>query len=159
MWGTERYSVHPEDRVLVAVVPNLRDWELIQNERWYRVPAKNAPAGMPDFDYLAFYFPKVFDADGWAIHYYAGVQGHELVTRKDIFPREMDHPRASQWYYKMQIGPLQHRIPAIVSRRWRRVSFIVTSGDRFMDALEINDLLGDRDPSDRPFVTLRETKS
>jgi hypothetical protein len=29
---------------------------------------------------MAFYFTKTFDENRWAIHYYAPIQGHELVT-------------------------------------------------------------------------------
>jgi hypothetical protein len=64
----------------------------------------------------------------------APVEGHELVTRRDLFPAEPDHPRAGQWYYQLQLGPLEHKLPPIVANRWRRVTFIVTSGDRFMEA-------------------------
>ena len=47
---------------------------------------------------------------------------------------EPDHPRAGQWYYQLQLGPLEHKLPPIVANRWRRGIFIVTSGDRFMEA-------------------------
>jgi hypothetical protein len=66
------------------------------------------------------------------------------VARRDLLPSEPDHPRAGQWYYKLQLGPLEHKLPPIVSTRWRRVTFIVTSGDRFMQAVEINDLFEHR---------------
>jgi hypothetical protein len=36
--------------------------------------------------------------------YYAPIQGHELVTRRDLIPSEPDHPHAGQWYYKLQLG-------------------------------------------------------
>ena len=32
------------------------------------------------------YSTKVFKDDKWAIHYYAPIQGHELVTRRDLIP-------------------------------------------------------------------------
>jgi hypothetical protein len=71
---------------------------------------------------LAFYFTKTFGENRWAIHYYAPIEGHELVTRRDLIPSEPDHPRAGQWYYKLQLGPLEHKLPPIVSHRWRRVT-------------------------------------
>jgi len=80
--------MHPDDRVLVAIMNNRRDWALVENEGWYRVPVKHAPPGTPDFDWLAFYFTKVFKDDKWAIHYYAPIQGHELVTRRDLIPSQ-----------------------------------------------------------------------
>jgi hypothetical protein len=92
----------------------------------------------------------------WVIHYYAPIQGHELVTRRDLIPSEPDHPRASNWYYALQLGPLEHKLPPIVANRWRRVTFIVTSGDRFMEALEINDLFVQESPAGQLYVRLKE---
>jgi hypothetical protein len=149
-------TVHPDDRILVAIMNNRRDWALVENEGWYRVPVKHAPPGAPDFDWLAFYFTKAFKDDRWAIHYYAPVEGHELVTRRDLIPSEPDHPRAGNWYYALQVGPLEHKLPPIVSSRWRRVTFIVTSGDRFMEALEINDLFVQESPVGQLYVRLKE---
>jgi len=148
--------MYPEDRVLIAVVPHPRDWEIVQSERWYRVPVKYAPPGTPDFDWLAFYFTRAFGEDRWAIHYYCAVLGHELVTRRDLIPSEPDHPRACDWYYKLQLGPLQHKIPPIVSPRWRRITFIVTTGDRFMHATAVTELFDPASPWGRRFVTLKE---
>jgi len=126
--------------VLVAVLNSRRDWELVQREHWYRLPARHAPPGTPDFDWLAFYFTRAFGDDGWAIHYYAAILGHELVTRRDLLPAEAAHPRAGQWYFKLQLGPVHHKLPPIVSHHWRRITFIVTNGDRFMKALDVTDL-------------------
>ena len=148
--------MYPDDRVLVAIMNNRRDWTLVQTEGWYRLPTKHAPPGTPNFDWLAFYFTKAFGDDRWAIHYYAAVEGHELVTRRDLIPSEPDHPRAGHWYYKLQLGPLRHKIPPIVSLRWRRITFIVTTGDRFMQAQEINDLFERESPAGRLYVTLKE---
>jgi hypothetical protein len=146
----------PYDRVLVAIMNSQRDWALVQDEGWYRIPVKHAPEGSPHFDWLAFYFTKTFGENRWAIHYYAPIEGHELVTRRDLFPSELNHPRAGQWYYKLQLGPLQHKIPPIVSARWRRVTFIVTTGDRFMNAHEINDLFEQESPAGQLYVRLKE---
>jgi hypothetical protein len=148
--------MHPDDRVLVAIMNNRRDWALVENEGWYRVPVKHAPPGAPDFEWLAFYFTKTFKENRWAIHYYTPIQGHELVTRRDLIRSEPDHPRAGQWYYKLQLGPLEHKLPPIISPRWRRVTFIVTSGDRFMNAGEINDLFEGESPVGQLYVRLKE---
>lgn len=148
--------MYPEDRVLVGVVPRKRDWKIVQAERWYRVPVRHAPPGSPDFDWLAFYFTGAFGEDRWAIHYYSAVLGHELVTRRDLIPSEPNHPRACDWYYKLQLGPLQHKVPPIVSPRWHRITFIVTTGDRFMHATEVAELFDPANSWGRPFVTLKE---
>ena len=56
----------------------------------------------------------------------------------------------------MQLGPLEHKIPPIVATRWRRVTFIVTGGDCFMEAIQINDLFEQEGPADQLFVRLKE---
>ena len=85
--------------------------------------------------------------------------GHPLL-RRHPGPRAghaaRPHPCAGHWYYKLQLGPLQHKLPPIVSARWRRITFIVTTGDRFMQAAEINDLFEQESPAGRLYVKLRE---
>ena len=148
--------IYPDDRVLVAVMNNLKDWQRVQDKGWYRIPAKNAPPQVPHIDWLAFYQTRVFGEDKWAVHYYAKVQGHELLTRRDLLPEEPTHKRANQWYYKLELGPLHHKIPPIIADKWRRVTFIFTTGDRFEAAGELGDLLKDTSPLGQPFVVLKE---
>ncbi|MBN1220797.1 MAG: hypothetical protein JXM69_17885 [Anaerolineae bacterium] len=102
------------------------------------------------------YSTQTFGSDRWAIHYYAHIEGHELLTRKDLIPTEPNHKRANTWYYQLQLGPLQHKLPPIVSHNWRRITFIVTTGDRFETAEEINDLFEKESPAGRLYVTLKE---
>jgi len=148
--------IYPDDRVLVAVINNLEDWQRVQDEQWYRLPTKHAPEPAPNIDILAFYFTRAFGPDKWAVHYYAHVEGHELLTRRDLIPTQPDHKRAGQWYYKFELGPLRHKVPPIVSYNWRRITFITTTGDRFEAAEDINDLFEDESPAGRLYVTLRE---
>ena len=148
--------MYAEDKVLIAVMNNLADWQLVQSQRWYRLPARHAPPGSPHFDWLAFYFTREFGEDRWAVHYYAAIEGHELVTRRDLFPDQPAHPHAGHWYYRLQLGSPQHRIPPIVSQRWRRITFLVTSGDRFLSANTIEQLRESHDPGGNLYVKLRD---
>lgn len=148
--------MYPDDRVLVAIMNNKKDWQRVQDEHWYRVPVKYAPPGSPHFDWIAFYFTRVFQDNKWAIHFYAPILGHELLTRRDLIPSEPDHKRAGNWYYKLALGPLYHKLPPIPSETWRRITFIVTTGDRFEAAQEIQDLYADQSPTGNLFVTLKE---
>lgn len=149
-------QMHPEDRVLVAVMNRPLDFEIARDQGWYRVPEKRATPGV-FFEYVAFYFTAAFAEHKYAVHYYARLLGHELVTRRDLLSDEPDHPRAGEAYYKLQLGPLQRREPPIVSLRWRRVSFIHTTWDRFEAAEEINDLFVEGDEFvDRLYHALRE---
>ena len=148
--------IYPDDRVLVAVMNNLTDWQRVQDQHWYRIPVKHAPEPVPNIDWLAFYFTKAFGEDKWAVHYYARVLGHELVTRQDLMPGQQNHKRAKQWYYKVALGPIQHKLPPIVADKRRRITFVFTTGDRFEAATEINDLLKNESLWGYPFVTLRD---
>lgn len=148
--------MHPDDRVLVAVMSRLKDFEIARDQGWYRVPEERAPRGAL-FEYVAFYFTASFGEQAWAVHYYARRLGHELVTRLDLLPDEPEHPRAHERYLKLQLGPLQRRDPPIVSQRWRRITFIHTTWDRFQAAREINDLFAEGGEFvDRLYYALRE---
>jgi len=131
--------IPPDARVLVCLVNAPRDLEIARWDHWYRIPVKHAPG---DYlaDYLAFYLTEKFGDEKWAIHEYAQVRGHELVRRLDLFPDEPNHPRAHEPYYKMQLGPLQRLPRPIPSLKWRRITFIQTTGDRLVNALEIGEL-------------------
>ncbi|MDM8529326.1 hypothetical protein QUF58_14120 [Anaerolineales bacterium HSG24] len=148
--------IYPDDRVLIAVMNNQTDWQRVQDEGWYRLPAKKAPPQTPNFDWLAFYFTQSFDNDKWAIHYYASIEGHELLTRHDLIPTEPNHRRAKEWYYRLSLGKIYHKLPPIIAERRRRITFIATTGDRFEDAFEVGDLLQDYSPQGVPYVVLKE---
>jgi hypothetical protein len=132
--------VYPEDRVLVGVMPDPVDFEIARTEAWYRIPQKHAVKGI-HAEYIAFYFTSKYgEALRWGVHYFARRTGHELVRRIDLFPDQPNHPRAQEPYYKLQLSMLRQKDPPIISTRWRRITFIQTTWDRFVNAREINDL-------------------
>jgi len=148
--------MYPEDRVLVTYMPKPSDFTLLQQEGWYRIPRAHAPKGLLA-EYYAFYFGRHFGDEKWSIRYYAPRRGHELVTRRTLFPQEQDHPRANELYYRVQLGPLQELNRPIISLQWRRITFIHTTWDRFMEATEVHDLFVEGDDYvDRLYATLRE---
>jgi hypothetical protein len=148
--------MYPEDRVLVAYMPQPADFAFVQAAGWYRIPQHHAPKGLYA-EYFAFYFGRHFGLEKWAIYYYAPRLGHELVTRLSLFPDQPEHPRAHEFYYKVQLGPLQRLERPIISLRWRRITFIHTTWDRFQEAAEINDLFIDGEPFvDRLYAALKE---
>ena len=148
--------MYPEDRVLVGVMPDPRDFQIAESQHWYRIPAQNLSKGI-HAEYIAFYFTKKFGPElRWAIHYYARRTGHELVKRSELLPDEDQHPRRDDLYYKLQLGPLKQRVPPIASTSWRRITFIHTTWDRFVVASTINDLYStDKSFVDRAFHTLK----
>ncbi|RLC76978.1 MAG: hypothetical protein DRI61_12350 [Chloroflexi bacterium] len=100
---------------------------------------KRAPSRL-GAEYLAFYQTKTFGPEKWAINYYAPVKRYRLVRREELLPQEADHPRAREWYYKVEIGPLQKLPHPVPSRRLRRITFIPTTLGKLLKAREINDL-------------------
>jgi len=145
---------YPSDRVLVAIMNSRRDLVIARDEGWYRIPKKSAPPSTTEAVVLAFYLTRAFGDQKWTIPYYAAVEGHELVRRRDLFPHQSDHPHADDPYYKLQLGRLLELERPIPSLRWRRVTFIESTWDRLMAAEEINDLY--TSGADGLYVTLKE---
>jgi hypothetical protein len=132
-------DIHPEDLILVAIVKTPRDLEIARVLGWYRIPLATAPKTVR-VDWLAFYQTAAFGAERWSIRYIAQVRGFELVTRKELLRDEADHPNAEEPYFKLQLGPVQSLPRSIPSRRWRRFTFIYTTGERLRSASDLNQL-------------------
>ena len=130
----------PNDLVLVAFMPSPRDLELARLLGWYRIPLRTAPKVVA-VDYLAFYQPASFgDGHKWRIESIAPVLGHELVTRAELFTDQVDHPRAHEEYFKIQLGPIQELLDAVLAEKWKRLTFLFTTGERLLSAKAIDGL-------------------
>jgi hypothetical protein len=147
--------VSPTDLVLVAVLNNKRDFEIARVLGWYRIPFKTAPKTVA-VDWLAFYQTARFGDEKWAINYLAPVRGHELTTRAELLRTQPDHPRAGEQYYKIQLGPLEKLPQPIPSSKWRRLTFLYTTGERLLAASEINDLIIQSEERELLWKALRE---
>ncbi len=148
-------SLSPSDLVLVALMPSQRDLEIARVLGWYRIPYKTAPKTV-SVDALAFYQTARFGDEKWSIHYVARVVGHELTTRAELLRTERDHPRANEQYVKLQIGSLERLAKPIPSRSWRRITFFYTTGERLLQANEINDLIVDSEERELLWTALKE---
>ncbi len=138
-------EILPEDLVLVAIMTEPRDFEIARVLGWYRIPVASAPKTLL-VDWIAFYLTSAFGDEKWSIRYLARVKGHELVRRREMLRDERDHLRADEPYFKIQLGPLVRLTKPIPSQRWRRFTFLYTTGERLVSAHEIKDL---RVPSSR----------
>lgn len=132
--------LEPTSLVLVAVVNDPRDMEIARLLGWYRIPLRSAPK-VVFVDYLAFYQTGAFGEAKWQIQFIAPVMGHELTTRRELLKDEPSHPRAKEEYYKLQIGPLESLPKPVRADRWRRITFLYTTGEYLMQAETINDLV------------------
>ncbi|MGQ0604084.1 MAG: hypothetical protein ACT4QE_20575, partial [Anaerolineales bacterium] len=92
----------------------------------------------------------------WAINFIAPVRGHELTTRAELLRTQPDHPRATEQYFKLQLGPLERLPQPIASRKWRRLTFLYTTGERLLGATEINDLIIQNEERELLWKALRE---
>lgn len=130
----------PTSLILVAVMKEQRDLEIARLLGWYRIPLRFAPKVVA-VDYLAFYQTGAFGKTKWQIQYLAPVRGHELLTRGELLKDEPEHPRAKEEYYKIQIGSLIKLPKPILANKWRRVTFLYTTGEYLLKADTVNDLV------------------
>jgi hypothetical protein len=143
--------------VLVAVVNNMDDFHRAASAGWYRIPQRTAPRRL-GADYLAFYQTGVFKEQDQAqsITYYAPTRRYRLLTRRELLPEEADHPRANDYYFRVEIGPLQRLERPIPSAKFHRVTFIHTTLDRLLTAQDVNELFLKDDPFETLWHALRE---
>lgn len=133
-------SLTPTSLVLVAVMTDPRDLEIARLFGWYRIPLRTAPKVIA-VDYLAFYQTKAFKENRWCIQYIAQVRGYELTTRGELLRDDLDHPRTNEEYYKVQIGQLEELPNSILADKWRRITFLYTTGEYLLNAETVNDLV------------------
>jgi hypothetical protein len=130
--------MYPEDRVLVGVVRRKRDLAFAQSG-WYRIPVWRMPRGILA-DYLALFCSSSLRQGRGAIRWYAEIRGIELARRRDLIPREANHPRADEPYYRLALGALVEKVPPVRNTRRQLVTFIYTTWDRFQSATKLSDL-------------------
>jgi hypothetical protein len=147
--------VHPTSLVLVAIVNDPRDLEIARVLGWYRIPLRTAPKVIAA-NYLAFYQTGAFTDEKWRIHYIAPVRGHELTNRAELLKTELNHPRAKEEYYKIQIGPLESLHEPILADNWHRITFLYTTGEYLLQAKTVNDLVVHSDERQLLWQALRE---
>jgi hypothetical protein len=143
------------DLILVCLLPTPRDMEIARLLGWYRIPLRSAPKVVA-VDYLAFYQPGSFAERGGRIEFVAPLRGHELATRAELLKDEVDHPRANEEYFKLQIGPLERLNRPIVAEKWRRLTFLYTTGEYLLKAQTLNDLVVQSDERALLWQSLRE---
>ncbi len=148
-------SLTPSSLILVCLLPTPRDLEIARLLGWYRIPLRTSPKVVA-VDYLAFYQPSAFGDRGGQIEFIAHVKGHELTTRGELLKDEADHPRAKEEYYKLQIGALEKLKEPIKSDKWKRLTFLYTTGEYLLNAKSLNDLVVNGDERQLLWRSLRE---
>ncbi|MFN8380966.1 MAG: hypothetical protein U0V02_03445 [Anaerolineales bacterium] len=145
----------PTDLILVALLPTPRDLEIARLLGWYRIPLRTAPKVVA-VDYLAFYQPSAFGERSGQIEFIAKVRGHELTTRGELLKDEADHPRAREEYYKIQLGGLEKLREPIKTDKWKRITFLYSTGEYLINAKLLNDLVVQNEEREILWKNLRE---
>jgi hypothetical protein len=145
----------PTSLILVCLMPTPRDMEIARLLGWYRIPLRTSPKVVA-VDYLAFYQPSTFGARGGQIEYVAEVRGHELTTRGELLKDQADHPRAKEEYFKIQLGPLEKLPHPITTEKWKRLTFLYTTGEYLTNAKLLNDLVVQNEERELLWKSLRE---
>lgn len=136
--------IRQTDLILVCVLPEPRDLEIVRLFGWYRIPLRTSPKVIA-VDQLAFYQTARFGSSGGRIEFIAKVLGHELTTRNDLLMEETDHPRAKEEYYKIQVGGLEKLSQPVIAEKWKRLTFLYTTGEYLLKAKTLNDLVVNSD--------------
>jgi hypothetical protein len=145
----------PASLVLVCLLPTPRDLEIARLLGWYRIPFRSAPKVIA-VDYLAFYQPGSFGAQGGRIQYVAAVRGHELTTRAELLKDEPNHPRAREEYFKIQLGTFEKLKAPVKAEKWKRVTFLYTTGEYLLRAKTLNELVVNSEERSLLWHSLRE---
>ncbi len=113
--------------------------------------AESCRRGLPGF-----LPPSAFGRHGGLIEFVAEVRGHELTTRGELFKEEAEHPRANEEYFKIQIGGLERLKEPVTAEKWKRITFLYTTGEYLLKAKTLNDLVVDGDERHVLWRSLRE---
>lgn len=129
--------------VLVAIMNNREDFAIAERQHWYRIPVSSVNKWLAKRwppKWLAFYQTKIFAQEAYMIRYFAQVVDIRKVYRWQLFPNEPKGKKTKRKYYQLWLKPLAKLPEPILSRRFRRVLFIPTTWEKFINAIEINDL-------------------
>ncbi len=132
-------EIYPEDLILVAVMKDPRDLEIARVLGWYRILVQTSPKTIR-VDWIAFFLTSAFGEERWSVRYIAKALGHELLTRGVLLREESDHPWTDEPYFKILLGPLLELPRPIPAEKWRRFTFLYTTGERLTQANDVHDL-------------------
>ncbi|MCI5193595.1 MAG: DUF559 domain-containing protein [Candidatus Electrothrix sp. AU1_5] len=159
MYREEQNKVQEE--VLVAIMNNRHDFSIAAQHNWYRIPVSSVEKWLKKRwppAWIAFYLTKVFGKEAWAISDYAKIIDIRKVYRWQLFPHEPVNAKSKKSYYQIFFEPLRRLPNPIFSRRYRRIIFIPTTWDKFIKAVEINDLFDESPLEDRLWAEFKRLK-
>ena len=147
--------------VLVAIINKQLDFAILREKLWYRIPVSSVEKWLKERwspKWLAFYQTKAFGEEKHAINYFAEVMDIREVRRGQLFPDEPHDDRSNRRYYQVFIKSVQPLPKPIYSRRYRRIVFIPTTWEKFINAVEINDLYDESSLEDKLWAEFKRHK-
>lgn len=138
--------------VLVAIINNKLDYSILRKHLWYRIPVSSVNKWLKERwppKWLAFYQTKAFGVEKHAVKYFAEVLDIRKVRRFQLFPDERHNSKSNKQYYQIFVKSVQSLPKPIYSRRYRRIVFIPTTWEKFINAIEINDLFDESSLEDK----------
>ncbi len=120
--------------VLVAMLPKVKDWHIVEQQHWYRIPVDSAPPIIKNRDakYIAFYHTAQFkDNLKWKVVFYAEIKRVVIKKREELFPNDPIHSNSEKEYYAIEFDKLEILPKPIVSRRGHRGVFVPTTKEKF----------------------------
>lgn len=141
--ASENRNESKTGEVLVAILNNELDFTIARDQHWYRIPMDSAEKRLRDRwppKWLAFYHTLAFPRRAHAVYFYARVREIKQAHRFELFPNLPKDEKWDRLYFQVFLEPLRTLEKPIVSRRRRRIVFIPTTWEKFMTAVEINDL-------------------
>lgn len=107
---------------------------------------------------MAFYQTSALDAEKHAVNYFAEVIDIRRVRRWQLFPDEPQDEKSNKYYYQIFVKSIQKLLKPIYSRRYRRIIFIPTTWEKFVNAVEINDLYDESSLKDKLWAEFKRHK-
>ncbi len=132
---------------------------MIRDQNWYRIPVSSVRNWLKERwppQWIAFYQTKVFGHEAYSVNYYAQVLDIRIVRRWQLFPNDPADKKSNDRYYQLILGPRKKLHQPIFSRRWRRIVFIPTTWQKFINAIEINDLYDESPLEDRLWAVFKK---
>lgn len=147
----------PSGELLVALLKTKADFAILQEQGWYRIPLASALSRWPP-RWLAFYQPKAFGDEAYAVRHYGKIKSIQVVERQELFPLELPSALSKKQYYRIELESLEDRGTPIPSPRPRRLVFIPSTWNKFALAEQINDLFDDSPREDDLWAELKRLK-
>ncbi len=147
------------DNLIVSIINNQLDFNLLHDQLWYRIPVSSADKWLKNSwppQWLAFYQTKLFGAEKYAINYYGQVAEIRRQYRWELFPEQPHDAKSQRLYYQIFLKSIKRLPQPIVSHRRRRLIFIPTIWQKFIQAEEINDLYNDSPLEDLLWSALKQ---